>query len=297
MQMSTHPLAGLSIDPGRPLEAPLEPVSAQSGQPGIDIRPWVSEAEELEARARDTFPLPSMKDREFYYGDNHLAYWQSGYCDYVRASRVCRGHGLTLDADCALYEMGAATCRLSRHFAIQGNFPKHYASDLNKNHVRWSLIHLPKHLRVFQNSALPQLPFADASISLVLAMSVFTHIDDFELGWLQELNRILKPGGLAYLTFQSQRTWTKTPETVLGDYLRLNREFIAEGYNPGIFSEPMPKNRVAFHYTKGPYIYSGVIYHHDSYIRNTWGRFLDILEIIPEGHDWQDVVVARKKLD
>jgi len=36
------------------------------------------------------------------------------------------------------------------------------------------------------------------------------------------------------------------------------------------------------------------VFHSLDYIRNAWGRFFDVVDIIPKGHDYQDVVVLRK---
>ena len=41
---------------------------------------------------------------------------------------------------------------------------------------------------------------------MVFAGSIFTHIDDNDTTWLQELARITKPGGLLYLTFIDEKS-------------------------------------------------------------------------------------------
>lgn len=47
------------------------------------------------------------------------------------------------------------------------------------------------------SSKLPPLPFPGATFDVVLAISIFTHMEEAEqLSWLSELSRILKPGGL-----------------------------------------------------------------------------------------------------
>jgi len=55
------------------------------------------------------------------------------------------------------------------------------------------------------NSSIPTLPVEDNSVDCIAAWSVFTHIETFELHWLAELRRILRPGGLALLTFVTDR--------------------------------------------------------------------------------------------
>ena len=71
-----------------------------------------------------------------------------------------------------------------------------------------------------QNHALPHLPIEDGSTALVYGFSVFTHIDEFETAWLAEIRRILRPGGVAYLTINSDDTW-KSLEPRMPLYRRL----------------------------------------------------------------------------
>ena len=44
-----------------------------------------------------------------------------------------------------------------------------------------------------------EIPFRDRSFDVVVAMDVMEHVDD-DAGMLQEVRRVLKPGGLLYLT-------------------------------------------------------------------------------------------------
>jgi SAM-dependent methyltransferase len=52
----------------------------------------------------------------------------------------------------------------------------------------------------------PPLPYEAASFDLIYALSVFTHMrEPGAVAWLAEMARVLKPGGLALLTFQDDR--------------------------------------------------------------------------------------------
>jgi SAM-dependent methyltransferase len=47
----------------------------------------------------------------------------------------------------------------------------------------------------------PPLPFEDASFDLVYSISVFTHLDEeMQDAWLNELKRVLRPGGILIIT-------------------------------------------------------------------------------------------------
>lgn len=52
----------------------------------------------------------------------------------------------------------------------------------------------------------PPLDYPDDSFDLIYALSVFTHLtEEAQFKWLEELNRVLKPGGLLLLTFLGYR--------------------------------------------------------------------------------------------
>lgn len=56
---------------------------------------------------------------------------------------------------------------------------------------------------LIHNAPFPSLPFADASIDLITAFSVFSHLrEDAAIAWLTEFARILKPGGIIAMTIR-----------------------------------------------------------------------------------------------
>ena len=58
-------------------------------------------------------------------------------------------------------------------------------------------------VRLAANAPEPPLPFADASFDLIYCLSVFTHFDEQQdLLWRNEIQRLLKPGGLWVFSVQ-----------------------------------------------------------------------------------------------
>ena len=61
--------------------------------------------------------------------------------------------------------------------------------------VRWCEANLP-FADVTVNEISPPLPYADASLDLVYALSVLTHLpEELQHAWVRECRRVLKPGG------------------------------------------------------------------------------------------------------
>lgn len=244
----------------------------------------------------DTYPIPATADREGYHGDRHYQYWLSGLKDYLLLKRtLCSCGAPNLLHEGGVLELGCATGRVLRHLLCHETSVDLWGTDINQRHAEWIRRFLSSSVRVFQNSILPHLPLEDKSFSLVYAFSVFAHIDAFELSWLAELRRILKPGGMAYLTVHTERTWnTTTPNHNLYQNLAIMKDYIHEcRVCPELFQSPMPRERVVLSCHTAA-VNNAIVFHSTDYIRNAWGRFLDVVEIKPEGHEYQDVVVLRK---
>lgn len=293
----SDPLMALAIHTRVPLSAVL-PVAAH-----IDAAPWINLANlQLERTLaeyieRDTLPIPAAANREGYHGERHYDYWLSGLKDYLQIKQTLAQHHLPFPQHGRVLELGCATGRVLRHFICQEPAVEMWGVDINLSHIEWLLQFFGSSPKVFQNSVLPQLPIADNSIDLIYAFSVFTHLDEFELAWLAELRRILKPGGVAYITVHTDHTWQilSDKHALFHHLLSLQAHFADYKISPELFAKPMQTPRIAFKWQ-----YNGMknanLFHSKEYLCTTWGRFLQVLEIIPEGADYHDVILLRKEI-
>ncbi len=264
--------------------------------------PWVPFEDGLidipmsEAVARDPFPLPAAADREGYHGDRHFEHWQSGLRDHALVLKRLAAHDALPRPGESILDFGCASGRVLRHFHCQTPGFDLWGADINLRNVEWVRRFLDPSLKVFQSTALPHLPLEDRSFALIYAFSVFTHIDELELAWLLELRRILRPGGVAYLTVHTEHTWAalKPNMPLYHAILRVARDQPERRITPESFSRPMPGERVVFAAPSGR-AYNLNIIHSTAYLRTTWGRFFDILDFHPAGSNYQDVIILRRK--
>lgn len=230
--------------------------------------------------AKDRFPIPHTENRELYCGDDHIHYWMTGLSDYDKVTATVAAHGVTGGR---FYDFGGGTGRVFRHFAAQSDAWEVWSSDFRLSSVDWNLRHYPPSIRTFANTTAPSLPLPDGYFDLVTAYSVFTHIDELELPWLLELRRVLKPGGIAYLSIHDEETW-RVDERVRG----LVTESL--GWAP---DAPLPSGKTVGVWRHDDPYNCNAFQTHD-YIHNVWGRFYDILEIRPLELGAQAAVVCRR---
>ena len=260
------------------------------------IPDWLRDGIDIDSMINnDPYPVPGNEDREGYLPDYHERFWISGLDDYLRIRFVLEKHKIRPRN---VFEFGAATGRVLRHFVCQGRFAtgdpfeQTWCCDINYRHVRWILAYLHPRVLAFHNSTIAHFPLESNSIELACAFSVFTHIDTFELQWISELHRILTPGGIAYITIHNEQSWQElanNPKHNLHSALRKSKEF-----DPAVLKKPLPADRLVYRFKDdGPY--RSNVFHSESHIRNNWSRYFDILEILPLFHSgFQAVVVMRK---
>jgi SAM-dependent methyltransferase len=234
----------------------------------------------------DTMPIPSVRDREGYYGDRHFDYWLSGLSDYLKVKNAVQLQDWT---QAKLLDLGGATGRTARHFYAQENMTEVMISDLNINNVEWVLENMPSGIAAFKNSSIPSLPISDDYFDVVTAFSVFTHMNEYELAWLYELRRILKPNGFLYVTVHNDDTWDILPSTwVYGTLIE------SEGFRATFASSAKLQERLSFDYSPDE-AYNCNTFHPNSYIHRVWGRIFHIRGIDPVCHGYQSAVVMQKE--
>ncbi|MGI9516703.1 MAG: class I SAM-dependent methyltransferase, partial [Pirellulaceae bacterium] len=233
---------------------------------------------------RDTFPLPCLADREGFEPDYPGNYWLSGLLDFLKLTNAAGRRGTTINS---YLDLGCASGRVIRHFCAQANIAEIWGADINARHVRWMTEFLPDKVKPIANTSLPSLPIRDASVDLISAYSVFTHIDAFESSWLAELARILHPQGFAFITIHNEDTWASLRERVGDSDNRLVQSMInIDPETADNLQGPLPNTRSIYRMSEfGPY--RSQVFHSNDYIQKVWGRYFNVQRILPVNHALQ----------
>jgi len=273
-------------------EEPFETLPSPSSRSADLFVETAAEHGDRETLARVDIPIPVPDDRERYFPGFDEKYWLFGLADYLKVMETAAKYDVQPKS---VLDFGCASGRVLRHFAAQTKINNIWGSDINRRHIRWLYEHMPMHVRPVFNHCIPSLPIPDASIDVITAFSVFTHIDTFEIHWLAELSRILSDGGLCYLTVHNEDTWNSLAEDEKNPDNRLVRSLI--GIDPGVadqLQQPMPGDRLVYRFAdQGPY--RAQVFLSNRHLETVWGRFFSIEEIIPRHHQRQTVVVLKKR--
>ena len=156
-----------------------------------------SEDEEVDP---DGLPVPPSRLRFEVAGTAGLEWFlDSGRQQAGVIRSAAERNGVRLESTASLLDFGCGCGRVLRHWAgLEG--PAIHGSDYNERLVGWCSANL-RFVTASVNELAPPLRYEDAQFGLVYAISVFTHLPhDLERAWIDELSRIIAPGGLLIVT-------------------------------------------------------------------------------------------------
>jgi SAM-dependent methyltransferase len=132
--------------------------------------------------------------------DNISGVTVRGYSDSRRIWEIAKLYGLNGDGAKVL-DWGVGHGRVIRHFRSLYAGVKPYGIDIDKENVAWARKHLAE-VAISEGPLMPPTQYPDAEFDLVYGISVMTHLTrSVQEAWLEEIGRILRPGGMALLTF------------------------------------------------------------------------------------------------
>ena len=117
------------------------------------------------------------------------------------ADTVAQRGDTSFPARPAIMELGCGVGRLLRH-ALPAAPARMVATDVDNTSLDWCRAHLPEAEYHFHGLVPPIASLPAATFDIIYAHSVFTHIPlERQAAWLEEMRRLLRPGGLLAATF------------------------------------------------------------------------------------------------
>lgn len=143
--------------------------------------------------------------------------------------------------DLVVCEWGCGPARIIQHIqSLDKGIKKLIGADYNNETIQWCKKTFPQ-ITFLKNDLAPPLSLDENSIDVLYCLSVFTHLSEqMHYAWIDEIMRVLKPGGLFIGSFHGDQAMGKLLPDELEKYQSGNivvRSKIKEG----------SKNYLAFH--------------------------------------------------
>jgi len=132
----------------------------------------------------------NMNYQKYYEGGFKTAKWIldtiEPYLDYKNA---------------AILDWGCGPARITRHLPeLCGSESNIYGTDYNPATIRWCSESI-KQVSFSVNKTAPPLHYKTNTFDMVIGISIFTHLsEENHYSWIAELHRVIKPGGIAFIT-------------------------------------------------------------------------------------------------
>jgi SAM-dependent methyltransferase len=180
-------------------------------------------------------------------------------------------------------DWGAGHGRVVRHLPGLG-VAEVSGIDIDPLNVGWAQGHLPQiDFRI--GPLMPPTPYRDGSFDLLYGISVMTHLTrSVQEAWLEEIARILRPGGLALLTFAGNGAVAFASRYLSSDWME---QYLAAGHGPDLPDKSLEG------VIENPDYYKNVKQTSDR-ARSLCAAYLDVLAVHDCMFGYQDLVVARK---
>jgi len=158
-----------------------------------------------------------------------------------------------------------------------------FGCDIDGEAVSWARSNLAGVAEFSASAQNPPLSYATEQFDALYSISVFTHLDEgAQFAWLAELQRVLRPGGLALITTHGVRTLASCEPLELEAIQRHGFAYRIDRTG-ALKLDGLPDSyQTAFHSR--------------DYIERTWSRWFEILQFHEGGlAGHQDVVVLRRR--
>ena len=221
-------------------------------------------------------PLPPPNLIFLVTGDESPIWFLNSGRNHSRAIReILAKHNLKIEQFTSVLDFGCGVGRIMRHWSSTRG-PAWHGTDYNPQLVEWCREHL-KFSQFNVNTLSGKLPYADESFDFIYAYSVFTHLkEELQFFWINELSRVLKPGGYIYFTTHG--------EFYLESLTGAEREAFQKGQLVVREQQESGSNFCA-------------TFHPPKYVHDTLAKNFTVIDFVPGSeHGWsaQDIHLVKK---
>jgi 2-polyprenyl-3-methyl-5-hydroxy-6-metoxy-1,4-benzoquinol methylase len=141
----------------------------------------------------------------FIYETYRLNFEEYYYDGQATAKEIVMAMGTATDLSQAavkILDWGCGPGRITRHLPPLLPHAGIYGTDYNEKYISWCSSNLQA-IQFSLNHIDPPMNYTDSFFDAVIGLSIFTHLSEKNhFAWMEELYRILKPGGAVFITTQ-----------------------------------------------------------------------------------------------
>ena len=249
------------------------------------------------------YPMPEWEKMGQYSDFSLLYHLESGLSNACQIAESIATHARaeSSKSPLAILDFGAGLCRILRY--LVQFVPEHcyYASEVNPLAINWGKQTFSP-VNFLLTGTEPPLALPDSSLDVAYAWSIFSHYaEELHLKWLEELARVLKPGGLLILTTQGRTLLDRIPrEEQIQEVMRLSdrkswdiHDQRFDNYGYVFYESYTEKDASALGINPASF---GMAFISPDYIRKNWMTDYELLQYAPGNiANFQDYVVLRRR--
>jgi ubiquinone/menaquinone biosynthesis C-methylase UbiE len=146
--------------------------------------------------------------------------------------------------DKRILDWGCGPGRIIRHMPkVINNGCEFFGTDYNEKSIAWCTENLPN-ISFNKNELVAKLPYQDNAMDVIYGNSIFTHLSEqMHYDWFNELHRVLKPGGIMWLSLHGDNYKVKLTDSELNTYNKgdiVVRGNVKEGHRTFAAFHPKP---------------------------------------------------------
>jgi SAM-dependent methyltransferase len=223
-----------------------------------------------------------------------------GFNFYSEIKRYAANLGRPLTRDSQILDFGCGWGRMTRFF-LKDLVPDNlYGIDVNSEMIDICL-NTVRQGNYSVGTPEPPTKFANNSFDVIYAYSVFSHLSEFvHIKWVEELSRILKPGGILIVTTQA-RQFIELCRSLRGQ----NHEF---DWYKALANSFLDTEAAFADYDNGKFLYSatgggpalpasfyGEAVISPGYVKREWTKYLTFCDFVDDPAKFNQAVIVMQK--
>lgn len=212
-------------------------------------------------------------------GISNARFFSSGQSMINDIEDILQSNGESLFKYDSILDFGCGCGRLTIPLGFMVPPERIFGTDIDIKAIRWLSENYPSFQNLDVNRVKPPTKYTSGMFDFIFGVSVFTHLPEkMQNAWLEELSRILKPGGYGLFTTHGEKYYHRLAEPELSELK--SRGFY---YSIGSKTDGLPD----FYQTS---------YQTHDYIRRNWSKQFEVIAIHKEAiRKHQDAVLVRKR--